>query len=168
MTPGEIAAILEESGGAVARLMTSVPASIARWKPSPAEWCVNECVGHLIEAEQRGFAGRIRIILGGDEPSLEAWDAAQVAEARDDCARDPRELGDEFKQLRDESLVMIRSLRPEQLQRGGVHPQAARLTVDEVLHEWVHHDGNHLRQAYANVQAHVWPQMGNTRKFSSG
>ncbi len=168
MTPGEIAGILQESGDAVARLITSIPPSIARWKPSPKEWCVNECVGHLIEAERRAFAGRIRIILGHNEPLLEAWNATEVAAARDDCERDPQELCDEFKQIREESLVLVRSLTPEQLQRGGIHPQVARLTVDEVLHEWVHHDGNHLRQAYANVQAYVWPQMGNTRNFSSG
>ena len=30
------------------------------WRPAPGEWSANECVGHLIEAERRGFAGRIR------------------------------------------------------------------------------------------------------------
>jgi hypothetical protein len=44
----------------------------------------------------------------------------------------------------------------------------ARLTVEELLHEWIHHDGNHLRQAYANVQAFVLPSMGNAQRFSSG
>jgi len=168
VTPSEVAAILEESGDAVARLISSVPPATARWKPSAGDWCINECVGHLIEAERRAFAGRIRVILGSNEPLLEAWDATDVARARSDCERDPQELRDEFNQLRDESLVLVRSLTPEQLQRGGIHPQVARLTVAELLHEWVHHDGNHLRQAYANVQASVWPQMGNARKFSSG
>jgi hypothetical protein len=50
--------------------------------------------------------------------------------------------------------------------RGGLHPQVGRLTVDELLHEWVHHDGNHLRQALGNVQAYVWPNMGNARRFT--
>ena len=88
--------------------------------------------------------------------------------ARDDCARNPAELRDEFTQLRGESLVLVRSLKPEELERAGLHPQVSRLTVDELIHEWVHHDANHLRQAYANVEAYVWPQMGNTRNFSSG
>ncbi|MEA2608897.1 MAG: hypothetical protein QOJ75_1140, partial [Chloroflexota bacterium] len=25
------------------------------WRPEPGEWSANECVGHLIEAERRGF-----------------------------------------------------------------------------------------------------------------
>jgi len=62
--------------------------------------------------------------------------------------------------------MLLRSLKPEQMQRGGLHPEVGRLTIDELLHEWVHHDGNHLRQALGNVQAYVWPHMGNTRRFS--
>ena len=168
MTPSEVAGILEASGEAVGRLLTSLPEAVATWRPAPDQWCVNECVGHLIEAERRGFSGRIRIILEGDEPALEAWDAAEVARERGDCERSADELLREFQALRRKSLDLVRSLQPEHLQRGGIHPQVARVSVDELLHEWVHHDGNHLSQAYANVQAYVWPLMGNTRTFSSG
>jgi hypothetical protein len=42
-----------------------------------------------------------------------------------------------------------------------------RLTVRDLLYEWVHHDRNHLRQILANVQAFAWPHMGNARRFSS-
>jgi len=31
----------------------------------------------------------------------------------------------------------------------------------------MHHDRNHVRQALANVQAYVWPAMGNAQKFSA-
>jgi hypothetical protein len=51
------------------------------------------------------------------------------------------------------------------LTRAGTHPKVGRLTVGDLLHEWVHHDGNHLRQALANVQAYVFPQMGNAQRF---
>jgi hypothetical protein len=30
----------------------------------------------------------------------------------------------------------------------------------------MHHDRNHLRQLLANVQAGVWPHMGNAQRFS--
>lgn len=39
-------------------------------------------------------------------------------------------------------------------------------SVEDLLHEWVHHDGNHLRQAIGNVQAYVWPNIGNARRFT--
>src|SRR5207245_1353226 len=35
----------------------------ASWHFDPREWCANQVVGHVVEAEKRGFAGRIREIL---------------------------------------------------------------------------------------------------------
>jgi hypothetical protein len=168
MTPAEVAGVLETSGQAFANLLKTLPPQIASWRPANGEWCVNEVVGHVIESERRGFAGRIRIILGADEPKLEAWDSPAVAQSRHDCERSPMDLLYEFEPLRRESLALVGSLRPDQLTRGGIHPKVARLTVGELLHEWIHHDGNHLRQALANVQAYVWPSMGNAQRFSSG
>jgi len=168
VTPGEIAGILEISGQAYSSLLRALPHEVASWRPAPEEWCVNEVVGHVTEAERRGFAGRVRTILREDEPQLRPWDQAGIARARRDCERNPEDLLKEFESVRRESLALIRSLRSDQLERGAMHPKVARLTVNDVLHEWVHHDGNHLRQAYANVQAYVWPDMGNAQRFSSG
>jgi DinB family protein len=164
--PGEIADLLEASGQAFASTLDALPPEAAAWHPAPGEWCVNECVGHVIEAEKRGFAGRIKTILGADEPNLPGWDRVAIARERRDCARPPSELRDELLGIRRESVNMVRSLPPEQTERGGLHPEVGRLTVDELLHEWVHHDGNHLRQALANVQAYVWAKMGNAQRFS--
>ena len=90
-----------------------------------------------------------------------------MSRARNDCERPPTELERELSHERNSSLDLIRSLRTEQMQRGGEHPAVGRLTVDELLHEWVHHDNSHLRQALANVQAYVWDGMGNARRFSA-
>ena len=166
MTPSEVADLLEMSGRGFASSLQALSPEVASWRPAPDEWCVNEVVGHVIEAEKRGFAGRIRHILHEPEPELETWDNIAVAKERNDCARPPQELKDELTELRDVSVKLVRSLKPEQMQRGGMHPEVGRLTIDELLHEWVHHDGNHLRQALGNVQAYVWPHMGNARRFS--
>jgi len=166
MTPGEVADLLDSSGQAFASTLNALPPGVASWHPAPGEWCVNEVVGHVIVTEKNGFAGRIRVILGADEPDLPKYDRDGLQKTRDDCARDPKALAQEMLEVRGQSLELIRSLRPEQIQRGGLHPDVGRLTVDDLLHEWVHHDGNHLRQALANVQAYVWPNMGNARRFS--
>ena len=140
------------------------------WRPEPGEWSANECVGHLIEAERRGFAGRIRHILSvsANRPPvhLDAWDPPAVAEARRDDLRSGSELAAEFEALRAESLELLRGLRPSDLERAGDHPEVGLLRVDELLGEWVHHDRNHVRQMLAVTQACVWGQMGNARRFS--
>ena len=150
---GEIGALGSESG----------------WRPEVGEWSANECVGHLIEAERRGFAGRIRQILaadpGGNPATLVSWDPPAVADARRDHLRPGAELASEFATLRADSVALVLSLGPEDLVRVGVHPDVGQLRVDEVIGEWVHHDRNHIRQLLAVTQARVWPQMGNARRF---
>jgi hypothetical protein len=168
VTPAEVADVLESSGRAFAGTLTSLPPALTSWHPAKGEWCVNECVGHVVEAEKRGFSGRIRIILGATDPDLPGWDRTSIAHARNDCARPPSELAAELSTLRTDSVALIRSLRPDQLGRGGNHADVGRLTVNELLHEWVHHDANHLRQAVANVQAYAWADMGNAQRFTTG
>ena len=145
----------------------------AGWRPEPGEWSANECVGHLIEAERRGFAGRIRRIIDAARddqpflpPDLETWDPPAVAEARRDHLRAPTELADEFVGLRADGIALVRSLAVDDLGRTGMHPHVGPLRVDELLGEWVHHDRNHVRQMLAVTQARVWGQMGNARRFS--
>src|SRR4051794_7845809 len=141
----------------------------AGWRPTQGGWGANECVGHLIEGERRGFAGRIRQILAAapDEPAgLDGWDPPAVAEARHDDARPGTELVTEFAALRADSVTLVRGLGPDDLTRLGLHPDVGPLRVDELLGEWVHHDRNHVRQLLAATQSRVWAQMGNARRFS--
>jgi DinB family protein len=140
------------------------------WRPEPGEWSANECVGHLIEAERRGFAGRIRQILAADRPDipadLEDWDPPAVAAARADHLRSGEALATEFAALREDGIALVRSLRAVDMDRIGIHPAVGPLRVGDLLGEWVHHDRNHIRQLLAVSQARVWGQMGNARRFS--
>jgi hypothetical protein len=141
----------------------------AGWRPQAGEWSANECVGHLIEAERRGFSGRIRQILEApaDTPArLITWDPPAVAEARRDQERPGMELADEFAALRSDSVAQVRALAPGDLEQFGIHPHVGPLLVRELLGEWVHHDRNHIRQLLEGTQSRVWGQMGNARRFS--
>ena len=166
LTPSDVAGCLQGAMAMLRAELGALPERVLTWHPAAGEWCAKEVVGHLIEAERRGFAGRIRIILGADRPALQAWDQNEVARARRDCARPIAALLDELQTLRTESAALVRGLRPADLDRGGEHPKVGFLRVRDLLHEWVHHDRNHIRQALANVQAYVWPAMGNSQKFA--
>lgn len=167
LAPARIADLLVASGATVVAELLAL-ADQGGWRPEPGEWSANECAGHLMEAERRGFAGRIRRILDGAPSAavaLEGWDPPAVAEARRDDLRSAAELAAEFEALRADSLDLVRSLRPADLPRVGLHPDVGPLRVDELLGEWVHHDRNHVRQMLAVTQARVWPQTGNARRF---
>jgi DinB superfamily len=168
LAPSEVARMIESAAAAIRAEFAAHPDDVLGWHPAPGEWCAKEVLGHLIEAERRGFAGRIRLMLSSDEPRLEAWDQSAIARARGDCGRPPAALIAELDALRRESVALVAGLRAADLARGGLHPKVGRLDVGELLHEWVHHDRNHLRQLLANVQAAAWAHMGNARRFSAG
>jgi hypothetical protein len=168
LRPAEIAALLEAAMTTLRAELAALPERVVAWHPAAGEWCAKEVVGHLIEAERRGFAGRIRAILAAPgSPTLQTWDQNEVARARGDCARPMTALLDELAALRRDSATLVRGLGEGDLARGGQHPKVGFLAVGDILQEWVHHDRNHTRQALANVQAFVWPAMGATQKFSA-
>ena len=72
----------------------------------------------------------------------------------------------EFDRIRADSVRLAAGLSAADLARGGRH-RVGFLTVRDLLHEWVHHDRNHMRQMLANVQAYAWPHMGNAQRFSA-
>lgn len=160
----EIARLIEASGAFVIAELRALGAD-ASFHPAPGEWCAKEVAGHLIEAERRGFAGRIRHFLETDGPDAIAWDQDAVELERQDCRRDPRALAEELRTLRAESAALVRSLRPDQLSRWGTHPKVGRLLISDLLHEWVHHDRNHARQLMAVTQERVFPHLGGSQGF---
>jgi DinB superfamily len=169
LDPARIAGLLAATAVTVTAEVTGL-GDAAGWRPAAGEWSANECVGHLIEAERSGFAGRIRAILGAEHPELspdlERWDPPAVAAERRDHLRDGVQLAAEFADLRAAGVELARSLQPGDTGRLGRHPDIGDLRVDEVLGEWVHHDRNHVRQLLAVTQSRAWAQMGNARRFS--
>jgi hypothetical protein len=166
LTPVRTARLLRAALDGIRAEVNGAPAEALRWRPAPGEWCVLEVIGHLIETEQRGFAGRVREILDRPGLTLAAWDQNAVALARRDQDGDPEALLDELTRLRTAAVDLVNGLTDSDLARHGEHPTVGRLLVSDLLHEWVHHDRNHLRQMMANLQAYVWPHMGNARRFS--
>jgi len=167
LTPPAVAALLQSAAATIHAELAALPAPALEFHPAQGEWCAKEVLGHLIECEKRGFSGRIRIILKSDEnPQFEGWDQDAVARARKDCERDWPALYHEFLQLRNASVAQVAGLAAADLTRGGQHPKVGFLTVADLLHEWVFHDRNHIRQMLANVQAFAWPNMGNAQRFS--
>lgn len=165
LTPTEIAALMRAStDGAVAEIRAL--GDRARVAPAPGEWSANEVLGHLVEADRRGFVGRMRLALLEDRPTFERWDQPAVAAARRDQERHPEDLVAEFLALREDGLRFAAGLTEADCRRVGLHPVVGELSISELLHEWAHHDREHLTQMLALSQLLVWPAMGNAQRFS--
>jgi hypothetical protein len=166
LTTEEVASLLRATADSARAELSDLSEDIASWHPAEGEWCAKECLGHVMEAEVRGFAGRIRLILEEPGRDLESWDQVEVQRGRNDCAHSMRDLLDAFLKMRAESVRLVESLRNVDLDKSGEHETVGTLRVDELLHEWIHHDHNHYRQLQANIQAYVWRSMGNARRFT--
>jgi DinB superfamily len=166
LRPAEVAVFLRAARDHVVGELTAMGDPLAGWRPAEGEWSAIECVGHLIEAERRGFAGRIRRILAEDGVAEPDWDQVGVAAARRDRERPVAEVVAEFVAVRDNGIALVEGLREADLERAAVHRVVGRVTISNLLGEWVFHDRNHIRQLLANAQSRAWVGMGNTRRFS--
>lgn len=165
-SPAEVAALLESAMASIRAEVEALPKAVTTFHPDEVEWSINEVIGHLIEAERRGFAGRIKILLATKDPQLEGWDQNEMARGRRDDMKPAGKLVAELERMRADSVALVRGLKPGDLTRGGQHPKVGWLRVEDLLHEWIHHDRNHIKQILGNVQAWAWPHMGNAQKFS--
>jgi DinB family protein len=166
LTIDQVAELLEASGQALTAELRAAGDELGRWRPAEGEWTATEVVGHVIEADRRGFGGRIRRILARDGVAEEGWDQQAIALARGDADRPPADVAAELELVRREALHVVRSLGPEDLDRTAVHATVGIVRIRDLLQEWVFHDRNHLRQLLANTQARTWPAMGNARRFT--
>ena len=164
--PEQVAALLESAVATIRAEVEALAKPLHAWHPAEGEWSINEIIGHLIEAERRGFAGRIKILLASKDPQLEGWDQNEVARGRRDDMKPAAKLVAELERMRAESVKVVRGLAAADLKRGGQHPKVGWLRVEDLLQEWVHHDRNHIKQILSHVQAWAWPHMGNSQKFS--
>jgi hypothetical protein len=164
LAPDQVAVYLEASCALIDAELKAL-GDDAGWHQAPGEWCAREVVGHIVEAEKRGFAGRIRIILAAEHPKLEAWDQDAVEKERNDCARVTDSLWMEFMGLRHDSVNLVKALTAADLDRSGMHPKVGELKVRWLLHEWISHDRNHTKQLLSIAQERVWPYMGNSQQF---
>jgi hypothetical protein len=161
-----VANLIEATGRQVAAELEALGDDLGHWQPGPEEWCATEVVGHLIEADRRGFGGRIRRFLAEDRPLEAGWDQRAVADERRDKERSVADVAAELLAGRADALELVRSLSPADLDRVGIHQEVGELSVSDLLHEWVFHDRNHVRQLLTIAQARTWPVMGNSRKFT--
>src|SRR6266478_5879089 len=114
-------------------------------RPDPKNWSAKEIVCHLRDTEE-AFMARFQSMMVMDEPKFVAVEPDRVAIDRQYQRNDAPEALSTFKQRRAETLAFLRGLKPEQWERGGIHPVRGRMTVTDFVGLMAWHDDNHLDQ----------------------
>jgi hypothetical protein len=124
-------------------LAATLPEDLLALPPAPREWSVLDCLQHLIDTERWVFPVRIRSFLAGQD--LKDFDPD--AQEHDGSVRQPVQLAAEFAQLRQQNLCLLATVESTDLQRTVTHSALGRVSLGDMLNEWVAHDLNHTLQA---------------------
>jgi hypothetical protein len=111
----------------------------------PDGWSVVEVVCHLRDFEGF-FRERVELMLREDNPELPAYDHEALAIERDYQHQELRLALAVLLEERREFIALLESLRPEQFERTGIHPENGLITVLDAAVQLTHHDINHIDQ----------------------
>jgi uncharacterized damage-inducible protein DinB len=114
-------------------------------RPDDKNWAAKEVLCHLRDTEE-SFMGRFQQVLAMEEPKFFSIDPDRWADERQYLRGDAEHALRAFRRRREESLALLRGLKAEQWQRGGIHPARGRMTAKDFVTLMAWHDGNHLDQ----------------------
>ena len=126
-------------------LVQGLGGAAARRRPAEGEWAIVEVVGHLGDTEERAL-GRLRQILGEEEPFLAAYDPDRLAEEHRYIELEIEPAVDRFERLRADHLAALETLDDAGWRRIGRHEEHGPMTVQLQAAHIAAEDGNHLAQ----------------------
>lgn len=137
---------LEKNPDHIAAAVAGLNESVLRYQPAPNKWSILEILAHLSDAEII-WGYRIRQAIADKEPTFapidqDAW--ARHLGYAEASAADWLAL---YQANRRANLRLLRRLTPDQLAKGGFHPELNRkFTLAEAIERLAGHDPNHLGQ----------------------
>ena len=143
------------------RLVSTLPIDLLTRPPAAGEWSALNCLQHLLDAERLNFPVRFHAFLAGQD--FGAFDPNQQHADLD--AQTPEQLAAAFARSRQESLVLLKQVKDDDLGRTVQHPKLGTVTLAEMLHTWAAHDLMHTVQAERALMQPFMLGCGPWRSF---
>ena len=109
------------------------------------KWSMAEGLQHLVDSELV-WAWRLRLIVAQDKPTLTGYDQDAWAAELNYASSDPPIALSELRVLRSMNLRLLKSLRPVQLARVGIHTERGEERIDHMIRLYLGHDLVHRKQ----------------------
>ncbi len=139
----DVHAVLSTTPERWQRLVSTLPIDLLTRLPIAGEWSALNCLQHLLDAERLNFPVRFHAFLAGQD--LDDFDPHQQQAGPD--SQTPEQLVATFTHYRQESLVLLRQVKDDDLGRTAQHPKLGTVTLAEMLQTWAAHDLMHTVQA---------------------
>ena len=157
----DVQAILSITPERWQRLVGTLSTDLLARPPAAGEWSALNCLEHLLDAERMLFPVRLRAFLAGQD--LHDFDPRQQHATPE--SRTPEQLVAAFVHSRQESLVLLKQLKDDDLGRTVQHPKLGTVTLEEMLHTWAAHDLMHTVQAERALMQPFMLGCGGWRPF---
>ncbi|QFT87528.1 DinB superfamily protein [Bacillus sp. THAF10] len=157
--------LLERTPRVLDEMLRGLPERFLFSNEGEGTWNTVEVVDHLIECEKVNFIPRIRFILEeGDSKPFPVFD--RFAHLKEEEAVTLPEKLQNFKQLREENLVILQSLaKPEVLELEGTHPAFGKVKMRELIATWAVHDLTHINQITRNIAKRYTEEVGPWKEY---
>lgn len=129
-------------------------------------WSPFDIVGHLVHGERTDWPQRIlKITDPNQDNKFEPFD--RFAQFRDSIGKSMPQLLDEFAELREKNLELLKELNitDTDLDKKGIHPSFGEVTLRELLSTWVAHDLNHLAQIARVMAKQYIDEVGPWKEY---
>jgi len=144
--------ILAQTASTLGDIAGRHSATLLRRRPFEGKWTPNEVIGHLTDSEWV-YGYRLRLILCEDAPAIlgthqDLW----VAGLRHN-EREPPELVEIFRTLRQFNLAVWKRTAPEDFERMGQHNERGTESLNMMLQLVAGHDLSHLAQINRYIES---------------
>ncbi len=133
--------------------------------PVRGKWSVQEIIAHMADVEEVGMRERVAAIINEEGPTLPAFDQEARAVQLGYNRMDPLTSLARLQRQRRANLKWLRTLRPSQLKRQGIHQTVGKISAEELITEWAFHDLGHLKQILDIKRYALYSRIGNMRAF---
>ena len=144
--------ILAQTASALSDIVGRHSATLLCRRPFEGKWTPNEIIGHLTDSEWV-YGYRLRLILSEHAPAILGTKQDQWVAALRHDEREPAELVEIFRTLRQFNLAVWRKTSPEDLQRTGRHNERGPESLGLMLRLLAGHDLSHLAQINRYLEA---------------
>lgn len=136
----------------LAKLLKRISPTRARKRPAPDKWSIAEIVAHLADTEF-AMGWRVRMVLGQPGEPIQPFDQDAWAAALRYEKRDMRKSLEQYRNLREANVALLKSLTPDDWKKSAIHPERGEQTVRVIAEMTAGHDLNHFAQIERIVAA---------------
>jgi hypothetical protein len=144
--------VLAQTAPVLAAVVGTNAVTLLRTRPYEGKWTASEIIGHLADGEWV-YGYRLRLIFCEDHPAIlgthqDSWVARQRHNERE-----PSELVDMFRTLRQLNLAMWSTISEADFTRTSQHNERGPESLSVMLRMLAGHDLSHLDQISRTIRA---------------